>query len=292
MSHQVSRKGARRCAMTLLGALAISATASISFAQINKPVRDQQEMLMWTTDYEGVVDGVHGPGTTEAIKKFQTRLGQEASGVLTLQQWSALEKQGKANRDRVGFRIQHDNRAGIRVGIPVSLVSEPKETKWGKQWYGKEKGIAIDTLRFGPEVSLRQLYDRLLSINNRVVAYQRFADTWFVIAAYEGESAVYVRVQDVKTKSARPEMRGFSIWMGKKRTKEWEAIPSAMLSSFSVYEAGGPIGGPIEGKGRTSLKVPPNPTPGLIVAEGPVISLERCWRGLGDCPPLMRGFKP
>src|SRR5258708_3736074 len=157
-------------------------------------IRKLQEALIWTTDYEGLVDGKSGPGTLEAISKFQARIGNPVTGQLSPAEFIKLIKLGTANRASVGFAQFTDNDDGVAVGVPLGLVSGPTTTKWGKHWYSKQAGLSIDTLRFNSEISLRELYTKLIGINNRKVAYQRLVENdWFVIAAFEGEAAVYVR---------------------------------------------------------------------------------------------------
>jgi peptidoglycan hydrolase-like protein with peptidoglycan-binding domain len=270
---------------TLSCTVLLWSAAAASAQQLANTVRNQQDMLVWTTDYEGLIDGNLGAGTVAAIKKFQTRLGQNADGVLTEAQWKELARQGSENKKQVGFTIRHDNKAGVRIGIPVNLVAGPTTTRWGENWYKQESDLSIDTLRFGPQISLKQLYDRLVSINNRDPFYTRLTDDWFVIAAFEGVSAVYVAARTVKTVTGTNEIRGFSIWMGKGRPQGYEALPSAMLSSFSPFEPGGPTGGTFSSSNRP--KAPVNPKATTIIAQGPVISLEECWRGLGNCPRVL-----
>src|SRR6266567_4872932 len=50
-----------------------------SFSSEEK-IRKLQESLVWTSLYEGPIDGKLGPGTISAIKRFQKQLGEEATG--------------------------------------------------------------------------------------------------------------------------------------------------------------------------------------------------------------------
>lgn len=198
-----------------------------------KAIRLQQEALIWTTDYEGRVDGKLGEGTIAAIKKFQRGLGHPETGTLTDSETETLITQGFGQRDAYKFKQVTDLKAGVSVGIPSGLLPEPKDVKWGKSWYSKEKELAIDTLRLREDVSLRALYDKLLTINNRTIAYQRFVeDSWFVIAAFEKGAAIYVRADLVRFVDRDPEIRGYSVWMGPNRPKSYQSIAPAMLSSF------------------------------------------------------------
>jgi hypothetical protein len=254
-------------------------------------IRQQQEMLVWTTDYEGLVDGKFGSETISGINKFQSRIGHAPTGRLTPEEMRELVKQGSVKKQWAGFQEITDHDAGIAVGIPKHLVSGPTRTKWGNQWYGRGAGLAIDTLRFGGDVSLDQLFSRLRSINNRVVAYDRkIANEWFVIAAFEKDAAVYVRANVVLLPNEQSEIRGFSIWMSKDRPKDYQAIPPAMLSSFTSNTGASPSSssGPVASANPPPPILRSNPLPTQPIATArPAASIGECFRGLGDCPSML-----
>jgi hypothetical protein len=282
------------CLFGLTASLSIAPALSQTLAE--SEIRRQQEMLIWTTEYEGLIDGVLGPETIKAINKFQARIGHTVTGRLTLEEMKELKKQGTTKREWAGFTEIIDHDAGVAVGVPKHLVSGPTRTKWGNQWYGKGAGLAIDTLRFGGDVSLDQLFNRLRSINNRVVAYERkIANEWFVIAAFEKDAAVYVRGNVITLPNGQSEIRGFSIWMSKDRPNDYQAIPPAMLSSFTSNTSGSPSS---SSPGPTALANPsnpasypnlrPNPPPTQPIATArPAASIGECFRGLGDCPSVL-----
>ncbi|WP_271591819.1 peptidoglycan-binding domain-containing protein [Bradyrhizobium sp. CCBAU 65884] len=256
-------------------------------SQTASQIRKQQEALIWTTDYEGLVDGKIGEGTLAAIKKFQARIGHPATGQLTSLEEGQLLQEGRARRTQAGFRQLTDNEAGVSVGIPLGLVQGPTETKWGNHWYSKKNGLLVETLRFGTEVSLKDLFDRLLKINDRKVAYQRFVEnTWFVIAAFEGKAAVYVRADVVTPPNQPSEIRGFSVWMSKDRPAEYQAIPPAMLSSFRSNTDRKNDASSNETVGSAPPTVV-NPPPVVIQTSKSAVSVLDCYKGLGDCPAAM-----
>jgi hypothetical protein len=222
------------CLLLLLMGGVPMAEASGQTAAETKQIQDH---LTWTTDYEGLIDGVAGDETTKAISKFQSGLGHQPTGQLSPAEFATLKEQGTAAKTKAGFRLTIDDEAGISIGIPLNLVSsvDGKKTKWGKHWDGKSRDLSIDTLRF-KDVQLEQLYDRLRTINNRSVQYARLSKDkdWFVVAAFEKGAAVYVRVAIVSQPDAPKEIRGFSLWMGKDRPPTYQALAPAMLSSFST----------------------------------------------------------
>jgi hypothetical protein len=266
-------------------------------------VRIQQEALIWTTDYEGLIDGKNGDETIRAVKKFQTRLGHSPSGALSDDEIVSLIKEGFAKRDAVGFKQLTDATAGVSVGIPQKLLPGSTEKNWGKSWYSKQNGIAVDTLRL-KDVSLRDLYDKFLKINNRTIAYQRFVeDSWFVVAAFEGQAAIYVRANLVRVSGQPDEIRGFSIWMSEKRPPDYQSIAPAMLSSFrfntdhtrdvSTLPQGGVDNTTIKEykKNDYGYRKPVEPPVPIVPRNDKPVALGSCFNGLGDCPISIFAFQ-
>ncbi|PSO30607.1 peptidoglycan-binding protein [Bradyrhizobium sp. MOS002] len=267
-------------------------------------VRVLQEALIWTTDYEGLVDGRLGPGTKQAISSFQKRGGNDVTGVLTPVQIEQLIKEGSTKKEKFGFKQVEDANVGIAVGIPLGLLGKPTFTKWGKHWNSPENGLSVDLIRFGADVTLKDFHDRLVGINNRRVAYDRFVDNdWFVISAFEKDAAVYVRANVVQLSSGASEIRGFSIWMSKDRPSGYQAIAPAMLSSFRSNDdktndatlSATPRGGPLV----PPPALPVNP-PSTRTLDAPARALDTtgtaapgrlCLNGLGDCPQVLNAFR-
>jgi hypothetical protein len=267
-------------------------------------IRIQQEALIWTTDYEGLIDGKPGDETIKAIKKFQSRLGHPTTGSLSDDELVQLIKLGFAKRDAIEFQQITDRTAGVSVGIPTGLLPSPSAKDWGSSWYSKRNGIAIDTLRL-KDVSLRDLYDKLLRINNRTITYQRFIDdSWFVIAAFEGDAAIYVRANLVHVSGLPDEIRGFSIWMSGRRPADYQSIAPAMLSSFrfntdSTRDVTTLPRGGIDGATLRDFKSndygyrkPSEPPVPIVTPNTKPVAIGSCFNGLGDCPMSIFAFKP
>lgn len=273
-----------------IAATVASLCAGPAFAQSQTApqIRKQQEALIWMTYYEGLVDGNVGEGTLAAIKKFQARIGHPVTGQLTPLEEGQLLREGRVRRTQAGFKQFTDNDAGVSVGIPLGYVEGPTETKWGNHWYSKKNGLLVETLRFGTEVSFKDLFDKFLKINDRKVAYQRFVENdWFVIAAFEGKAAVYVRADVVTPPNKPPEIRGFSIWMSKDRPIEYQAIPPAMLSSFRSNTDRKNDASSNETVGISTPPAVANPPPLVIQTSKSAVSVLDCYKGLGDCPAAM-----
>src|SRR5258705_4474230 len=88
----------RNFTITLVLTACLAGASALGQTPAQRHVRLQQEMLIWTTEYDGLIDGVAGAGTVEAIKRFQARMGNAVTGQLTQPELAELIKQGTMKR--------------------------------------------------------------------------------------------------------------------------------------------------------------------------------------------------
>ena len=67
-----------------------------------------QNDLVWTGDYNGLVNGEFGERAIAAVKAFQKRNGGKETGVLNQPERAALAAAAKPKQDAVGWRIVED----------------------------------------------------------------------------------------------------------------------------------------------------------------------------------------
>lgn len=87
-----------------------------------------QNALIWSGNYNGVVDGVIGPATRAAIRNFQRQNGFPATGYLTGNEIAVLEAARVAAVDAAGFRVIEDYESGIRIGLPLGMFRRGETT--------------------------------------------------------------------------------------------------------------------------------------------------------------------
>jgi Tfp pilus assembly protein PilF/peptidoglycan hydrolase-like protein with peptidoglycan-binding domain len=216
--------------MLLICALPVLSTSSQDDA-----IRNIQEMLIWTGDYQGVVTGQLNSRTRNAIKSFQTRLGDtNPGGLLTDAQKSILQSRGSQARDKTGFHVIGDPITGIRIGIPFNIVATAAKKQIvdgivNAIWKSADGRLTINALQFPDGRGIDAVYQAFKSQDRPTPDYDRpISDGWFVLSGKNKDgSDYYLRVQQ-QGQSAR----GFlvtSIGDG------FKSLVIAMSSSFEPF---------------------------------------------------------
>jgi peptidoglycan hydrolase-like protein with peptidoglycan-binding domain len=256
----------------------------IANARSGDSISEYQQMLIWTGDYDGIVDGVLGAGTKRAIIGFQKRANHSASGTLTTAEATLLIQTGSANKKAVGFERVDDHITGISVGMPLKLVSGPTKKTWGQNWSASDDSINIDTFRYSG-VTIQQICNRLFNYRGRNVTYFKRTDDLCIVAGEDRDnSSIYIRavVQGTNEIGSVHDIRGISVRLVGEASERLHAIPIAMSSTFSVISIG------------EKPSVANNPPKDLLKTPtselkqiGPtdVRTPRTCFNGLGDCPP-------
>lgn len=85
--------------------------------------REVQLALAWAGFYQAGIDGAFGPGTRDAMSRWQEARGFEATGVLTVAQRTALIEEYNATLEALGLAVMRDDTAGIELRMPMGRVS-------------------------------------------------------------------------------------------------------------------------------------------------------------------------
>jgi len=156
-----------------------------------------QSDLVWTGDYNGLIDGEFSQGAINAVKAFQKRNRGKETGVLNLPERALLAAAAKPHKDQVGWRVISDPVTGARLGLPSSLVPQASTTKNGSRWSSAQGQIQVETFRAGePGTTLQAVFEQQKrEPSERKVGYQVLKPDFFVISGTQSLKKFYVRGQ-------------------------------------------------------------------------------------------------
>jgi hypothetical protein len=192
-----------------------------------------QADLIWTGDYNGIVDTDFGDSSVAAVKEFQKRNGGKETGILNPDERARLSESARTKREHAGWRMVDDGASGARLGVPVKLAPQSAPSGSGTRWQSSRGEVQVETFRISaPGVTLASVFDRMKKEPaNRRVEYQVLKPDFFVVAGMQGGvKKFYVRGQ-IKGE----EVRGVTILYDKALETTVDRIVVAVSNAFSGF---------------------------------------------------------
>ena len=184
-----------------------------------------QFLLIWTGDYNAMVDGVPGPRTAGALEDFLHRHG--LGGASTEATWDALTAEAGAAIGEAGFKILRDYAVGITYGVPTTrLAPVASEDAMRRKFVSADGSIELELALFSDR-TLDALYQKLSQKARRDIAYQKVTPDWFVLTGSDPGRGFYVRYH-----AAGGAIRGFSISYPIDRSEALGPLVVAMSNVF------------------------------------------------------------
>lgn len=136
--------------------------ARASEAKLSKEERQElQSWLKWAGFYNSAIDGAFGRGTRGSMSAWQADNGYEPTGVLTTMQRAKLRAQYFAVLEGMDMRLVTSRKAGIKVQLPMGVLSKPS-TEFPFVQYDASGDIPAKVLlisQAGDQNTLFGLYD-------------------------------------------------------------------------------------------------------------------------------------
>ncbi len=191
-----------------------------------------QTDLVWTGDYNGIIDGEFNARAIEAVKAFQRRNRGKDTGILNLQERAALAAEAKTKRDFVGWRVITDPVTGARLGLPSKLVQPATAGKNGSRWSSAQGQVQIETFRVNePGTTLQSVLEsQKKEPVERKVTYQVTKPDFFVLSGTQGLKKFYVRAHIMEG-----EVRGMSVAYDQANEGTMDSVVIAMSSAFAPF---------------------------------------------------------
>ena len=222
-----------------------------------------QHWLVWTGHYDGMIDGAIGPRSMEAIRDFQSALGQSRTGILTERQVQVLRERSDWEFGRADFQTSNDPDVGLFFGFPYAFMKWRDDNEMGGNTYADEPGrFRLNTFVFEnvrPEALdalSRNVFADLPGFERN---YRRAESDWAVVVGEDRTEFFYMRA--LRTGD---EIRGLWIWYDKALNDTHSRYITAIANSMSVGErqAKEPqVASRSSGPDRVQASADPTPTP-------------------------------
>jgi peptidoglycan hydrolase-like protein with peptidoglycan-binding domain len=193
-----------------------------------------QNDLVWTGDYNGLINGDFGDRAIAAVKAFQKRNGAKETGVLNQPERAALAAAAKPKQEAVGWRMVQDLITGARLGIPGKLMPNTQVSGGIGKWSSSRGEVQAETFRIAQAGELGPIFERMKKEPaGRQTEYSVLRPDFFVISGLQNLKKFYLRAQ-----LRGDEVRGFTVLYDQAMAGIMEPIVVAMSSAYLAFPSG------------------------------------------------------
>ncbi len=157
--------------------------------------RALQDALVWTGDFNGAVAGSYGPRTRDALLAHAKRIGLPPEAALSAAARAKLLATAAAARGAVGFATLRDSRAGLAIGLPLTLLPVRTQLPDGTRYAAPDASAVVDTT--GRVASPGGLDDMLARLTRdapgRRITYKLAKPDFIVVSGEVGDRKFYSR---------------------------------------------------------------------------------------------------
>ncbi len=188
--------------------------------------------LMWAGDYDGA--GKAEQPLAAAVKHFQQRHNEKATGELTVKQRAELLAAGDRYARRFGWRVVTDPATGIRIGLPTKLTPNAHDAEHGTRWASPNGAVQIETFRLNdPTLTLKDLYARERKTpSTRRVERGSLHDHDFLLHGMQR-----LKYFDVHAEQHDGEIRGYTVLYDQAMDSIVAPVANAMAAAFAPFPA-------------------------------------------------------
>jgi len=193
-----------------------------------------QNDLVWTGDYNGLINGEFGERAIAAVKAFQKRHGGKETGVLNQPERAALAAAAKPKQEAVGWRAVSDPVTGARLGIPGKLMPNASVSGGITKWSSSRGEVQAETFRIVQPGALTPIFERMKKEPaGRQTEYSALRGDFFVISGLQNLKKFYLRAQ-----LRDDEIRGFTVLYDQAMAGIMEPVVVAMSSAYVAFPGG------------------------------------------------------
>jgi peptidoglycan hydrolase-like protein with peptidoglycan-binding domain len=189
-----------------------------------------QSDLIWTGDYNGLIDGEFSDRLVEAVKAYQKRHKDKVTGVPSAPARAALTAAARPTQEEVGWHLAEDPVTGARVGLPGKLATRTAPGAAGTRWSSAQGQLQIETFQIDTGATLEAVFEQQKKLAKRRVTTNALRPDYFVVSGTQGLKKFYVRAF---TKDG--EVRGLTILYDQAMAGTMDPIVAAISSAFVPF---------------------------------------------------------
>lgn len=199
-----------------------------------------QEALVWTGDYQGVVDGAFGRRSREAFLAFDRKRDPAADGLPTPAKLKALLAAAARARQAAGFALVTDA-TGARIGVPKAVLPQTTRAATASRYASKDGRVVLDlSVVDAAEMDLPRLFERLKTESaTRRVGYKLSRPAFVVVAGQTPGRKFYTRFAQGLDAQGRAVLRGFT-FSGPDDRPDLDRLTIAVANSFDPFPGAAP----------------------------------------------------
>ena len=189
-----------------------------------------QSALFWSGDFAGSI-GAEDPFSA-AVKNYQRRAKSKITGVLSPAERTVLLAAAQTHENEFGWTVLVDPATGVRIGLPLKLVSQARDTPRGTRWSSPHGEVQVETFRVkNPDLRLSAFFDQQKKEPaSRKIETSALHDEDFVISGMQGLKKFTVRAY-----ARDGEIRGVTVLFDQMMETIVAPAMAAMTSAFAPF---------------------------------------------------------
>jgi hypothetical protein len=227
--HRHATAGAPRAAPQAAPVPAATRAAYAAMPEAER--RAIQSDLIWTGDYNGLIESDFGDNAVAAVKAFQRRNGGKETGILNSDERAKLAASARTKQQNAGWRLVTDSATGAYLGLPGKFVPQTEPGSSGTYWHSSRGEVKVETFR-ATGTTLAAAYDQARKQPaSREPDYHVLKPDFFVVSGMQGGVKKFYVRGEIKNN----EVRGVTILYDKAMEGLFDHIAVAMSNAFEGF---------------------------------------------------------
>ena len=200
-----------------------------------------QSDLIWTGDYNGLIEADFGDNSVAAVKAFQKRNGGKETGILNLDERAKLAESARTKRQNAGWHVVDDGVTGARLGLPAKFAPQTTPGARGTHRQSSRGEVQVETFHVTGTTLEAAFAQAMKQPSNREVEYKVIKPDFFVVFGMQGGVKKFYVRGEIKNN----EVRGVTILYDKAMEGILDRIVVAMSNAFVGFPTTKPADEPV-----------------------------------------------